>query len=68
MTAYTGPDPHVTLGDARNGATVELDDGRHGELQWLSRDHSRATVRVAGRHLRIPTTRILRVVRRGDQR
>lgn len=58
----------VTLGDAKHGAVVVLVDGTEGVLQWLSRDHRRATVRVGTRHVRIDASRIVRVVRRGDQR
>ena len=61
------PGQQVSLGDAKHGATVLLDDGTHAELQWVSRNHKAATVRQAGRHLRIPAARIVRVVKRGDQ-
>lgn len=61
------PGQRVSLGDAKHGATVLLDDGTEAALQWLSRNHQRATVRQHGRHHRIPAHRIVRVVRRGDQ-
>lgn len=67
MNTYTGLNPQVTLGDARNGATVELDDGTFARLQWLKRDHSRATISQGGRHHLIDPARIVRVVQRGDQ-
>ena len=67
-TTYTGPNPQVTLGDARNGATVLLADGRSGRIQYLSRDHQRATVHMGGRHFRVPANQIVRVLQRGDQR
>lgn len=67
MNTYTGPNPQVTLGDARNGATVVLDDGTTARLQWLRRDHGRAVIHDGQRHRRIDPARIVRVLKRGDQ-
>lgn len=53
--------------DAHAGAIVLLDDGSEAALQWLSKHGGKATVRQHGRHLRIDATRIVRVVKRGDQ-
>lgn len=63
MTAYVGPNDHVTLGDAAHGALMVLDDGRQGRLRWLHRDHTRAVVVIGGRHHRIDPARIARVIR-----
>lgn len=65
MSLYPGQ--RVSLGDAKHGATVLLDDGTEAALQWLSRNHHRAKVRHHGRHHMIDADRIVRVLKRGDQ-
>lgn len=54
--------------DAHAGAIVLLDDGTEAALQWVSKYGGKATVRQNGRHLKIDPARIVRVVKRGDQR